>query len=190
MLNERGGWVYNEITKGGIDPGSDVLDLGCGRGQLLDVLLRRHRLKCVGVDVENRLENKEIAFINHDLNRPLPISDLSFDIITILDVIEHINNPRLLLREAFRVCRPFGQVYITTPNIGHWKRVAYLALKGRFPKTAGHNSPYGYDGGHIHFFTHKDVEALVFEAGFDVMGLNRRFGLFYDDVRVIGCKFR
>ena len=55
---------------------------------------------------------------------------------------------------------------VSTPNIQFWRHIWSIA-RGRFPRTS--TDPEGYDGGHLHYFTFRDLEALAGEAGLEVV---------------------
>ena len=98
-----------------------------------------------------------------DLNAcHLPYRDGIFDAVSCLDVIEHVLDPRHLLRELARVLRPQGILVLTTPNIRAYWHILTL-IHGRFPRTS--DDPEGYDGGHLHYFTFADAHHLLKEAG-------------------------
>jgi SAM-dependent methyltransferase len=66
-----------------------------------------------------------------------------------------------------RVLRPGGSLYVSTPNIRFAGYLRRLLLDGRFPLTSG--DPCGFQGGHLHFFTFKDVDDLLRAEGFDAI---------------------
>ncbi|MBI4014075.1 MAG: class I SAM-dependent methyltransferase [Candidatus Rokubacteria bacterium] len=153
-----------------------LLDVGCGDGTLLARLDGKAR-RLVGVD--GRLPaclaaaTRGAAAQCADLDaRHLPYRDAVFDAVTCLDVLEHVLDPRHLLRELARVLRPHGTLVLTTPNIRYYGFVLTL-LGGRFPRTSG--DPDGYDGGHLHYFTFADVRELLAAAGFEAI---EEFGLY------------
>jgi 2-polyprenyl-3-methyl-5-hydroxy-6-metoxy-1,4-benzoquinol methylase len=97
--------------------GPEVLDLGCGTGlYCLELARLGHTVQ--GVDVNP--EYVEIARrrgIQATLVRStLPFPDRAFDTVIVLEVLEHLEEPRALLSEAARVAR--GKVLFTTPNCG------------------------------------------------------------------------
>lgn len=107
-----------------------VLDLPAGSGELSYLLLQK------GLDVTAAdLEPEAFIVPGHscvkaDMNSRLPFPDEQFDAIGCIEGIEHIENPHLLVREANRLLRPGGMLYITTPNVLSIRsRLSYL-LRG------------------------------------------------------------
>jgi SAM-dependent methyltransferase len=107
-----------------------VLDVPCGTGALTQMLLER------GVEVVSADLNPEAFAIpgrtcrRADLNARLPFDDGQFDAIACIEGIEHIENPHLLAREANRILRVGGMVYVSTPNVLSIRsRLSYL-LRG------------------------------------------------------------
>jgi len=94
-----------------------VIDLPAGSGALSHMLLSK------GIDVVSADLFPEAflvpgkSCIRADLNAPLPFDDGTFDAFVCIEGIEHIENPHLLAREANRILRPGGNIYISTPNI-------------------------------------------------------------------------
>ena len=150
-----------------INNNTKLLDIGCGRGTLkyflnTDVVL-------YGVDISKKaiLEAQKIYAKADvvDLNsEKLPYEENAIDIVTALDVIEHVFDPLFFLREIHRVLKPGGQLVLSTPNILQERLLKSLVHSKRFPKTSGDSFPY--DGGHIHFFTYQDVFDLMKAIGF------------------------
>ncbi|MEW6544059.1 MAG: class I SAM-dependent methyltransferase [Nitrospirota bacterium] len=107
-----------------------VLDLPCGTGALTQLLLDR------GIDVTPADLNPDgfmitgRSCVRADLNASLPFESAQFDAMACIEGIEHIENPHLLAREANRVLRPGGRLYVTTPNVLSIRsRLSYL-LRG------------------------------------------------------------
>ena len=82
-------------------------------------------------------------------------------------VIEHILDPLKFVRESHRVLKPGGIFVVTTPNVRYAKHLWRLIFKGLGPATANSNTIDGaWDDGHVHYFTHRDLHRVHFEAGF------------------------
>ena len=100
----------------------DVLELGCGEGRGIDIVLKKSK-SFTAIDkisvVTERLSKKykNEKFISSSFPPLINIEDNSFDTIVTFQVIEHINNDNLFVEEIYRILRPGGKALITTPNI-------------------------------------------------------------------------
>ena len=100
----------------------DVLELGCGEGRGIDIILKKSK-SFTAIDkiseVTERLSRKykNERFISSSFPPLINIEDNSFDTIVTFQVIEHINNDNLFVEEIYRILRPGGKALITTPNI-------------------------------------------------------------------------
>jgi len=95
----------------------EILDFGCGTGTMMEHLSRFGRVRGVDADeaaVEfcHRRGVREVAHIEPG---PLPYADGSFDLVTALDVLEHIVDDRAALADLFRVLRPGGTLLVAVP---------------------------------------------------------------------------
>jgi len=150
-----------------LEPVDRLLDIGCGGGAA--TALARSRSRAVhGCDVaETALRAgraRGAIGVCADLDDGLPYRDGVFDAVTCLEVIEHVFDPALLLREARRVLRPRGVLLLSTPNIRYLRNVARLAVGGEFPHTS--TDAFVWGGGHLHYFTRRDLRGLLRGAGF------------------------
>ncbi len=152
-----------------VPPGSEVLDLGCGPGYVGQELRQRKRCRVTGVDFldgDDTPSHRLDHYLGHDLNSPTLPDDLegSFDVILLLDVLEHLRAPESLLDE---IRRRFGTrqptLIITTPNIAFLPMRAGLLL-GSFN--------YGKRGildlTHTRLFTFSTFRRLLEESGLRV----------------------
>ena len=144
-----------------------VLDIGCGGGAAMTVARARSRA-VHGCDLAETALHADGApgaiRVCADVNEGVPYRAAAFDTVTCLDVIEHVVDPARLLREAARVLRPRGAFLLSTPNIRYVRHVARLAVAGEFPHTSTDDLVWG--GGHLHYFTPRDISALLSAAGF------------------------
>ncbi len=94
-----------------------VFDLGCGDAVYRDFFLR-YADSYVGIDWPNTLHGTG-ADIVADLNRPLPLQDEVADTVVSISVLEHLNEPRRMIAEAFRILRPGGGLVLQVPFQWH-----------------------------------------------------------------------
>ncbi len=94
-----------------------ILDIGCGAGNMIHHLMRYGRVR--GVEIDPRpvqiARSRGYDVRQADAARGLPFDDDCFDLVTVLDVIEHVDDDVALLREAARVLKPGGALLVTTP---------------------------------------------------------------------------
>ena len=110
-----------------------VVDLGCGSGRLL-AHLGDLASRYVGVDAV-RYEGfpATAEFLACDLESgTVPLPSGAADIAVAVETIEHLENPRALVRELTRLARPGGWIVVTTPNQLSALSLATLAIKHRF----------------------------------------------------------
>jgi len=163
-----------------VPPGSRVLDLGCGTGELLAYL--RSTRQCTGYGVELDDANvlacvqRGVKVIQLNLEEGLKLfDDRSFDVVLQLETLQHLRNAEHMLRETARV----GRIGIVSfPNFAHWpNRMA--VMRGRMPVTRA--LPYEwYDTPNIRVGTYKDFEVLARKNGLDILD---SFGLQHGHVR-------
>jgi methionine biosynthesis protein MetW len=152
-----------------VPPGSRVLDLGCGNGELL-AHLGAHR-GCSGYGIEiadaNVLQcvQRGVRVIQLNLEEGLALfEDRSFDVVLQLDTLQHLRNTERMLRETARV----GRIGIVSfPNFAHWPN-RLSVVRGRMPVTK--TLPYQwYDTPNIRVGTFADFEVLARRCGLTVL---------------------
>jgi SAM-dependent methyltransferase len=129
--------VYASLVREHLRPESRVLDLGCGRGGLVEQLDHPlHLLTGLDPDFQSLREHRlagsqpplaRVAGLSH---RP-PFEDGSFDLVCASWVLEHLSNPSSDLGQIARILRPGGIFIFITPNKGH-PLVRFNRLIGRF----------------------------------------------------------
>ena len=99
--------------------GRTLLDVGCGGGDLLN-LARRHGFGVSGVDVSAYVAAQARERFNLDVFadglEDAKFDANSFDVVTALEVVEHLTRPVQWLREVYRILKPCGLLLLTTPN--------------------------------------------------------------------------
>ena len=152
-----------------IAPGSQVLDLGCGDGELLAHL--RDRMNCRGYGIE--IDDAHVAacvaarvnVIQSNLDAGLRMfGDGMFDTVVLSQTLQAMHDAEGVLREMGRVGR---EGIVSFPNFGHWRHALSL-LGGHMPVTR--EIPYQwYDTPNIHLCTPKDFEILAAKCGFTIL---------------------
>jgi methionine biosynthesis protein MetW len=149
-----------------VPPGSRVLDVGCGHGELIGFLAQAKGADARGIELSQ-------AGVNACVARGLPVvqgdadTDLcdypsrSFDIVILSQTIQATRRPRDVLNELLRIGR---NVIVSFPNFGFWRVRARLFFSGRMPQT-GLLSHNWYDTPNIHLCTVADFMGLA-----DAMG--------------------
>ncbi len=122
--------------------GSSVLDVGSGDGLLARELLRlRPDIAVRGVDVQVR-DTAAVAVVPYD-GRTLPFEDSTFDVVMVVDVLHHADDPAQLLGEAARVTR--GPILIKDHTSDRFLAVPTLRLMDRVGNARhGVALPYRY----------------------------------------------
>jgi methionine biosynthesis protein MetW len=119
-----------------VPPGSRVLDLGCGSGELLAHLMAHRACTGYGVEIDDAKVNaclvRGVNVLQLNLEDGLSaFEDQSFDVVLQIDTLQHLRNAQTMLLETVRVGR-LGVVAF--PNFAHWpNRVS--VLQGRMPVT-------------------------------------------------------
>jgi len=90
-----------------------IVDLGCGT-RPFEADMLRHAKEYIGLDWGNTQHGTH-ADVIADLNRSLPIADATADHVVTFDVIEHVAEPAMMLREAARILRNGGTLMLSAP---------------------------------------------------------------------------
>ncbi len=144
-----------------------ALDVGTGAGGWVSRLNKSQKFsKIYSSDlIDCRSEEvKHLDFFKVDLSSELlPLQDHSLDLIFAVEVLEHLENPRRFVREAFRVLKPGGKLVVSTPNCDSFRSRISMLLRGYFPAFC--QSDY-IGSGHITPITKLDYHRMLKEAGF------------------------
>ena len=140
--------------------GLALLDVGCGSASLLD-LMKQRGFRVMGVDFSSEAaavakeENGVQVVVGSLEDAAFP--DASFDIVTLFHVMEHVTNPREVLKEVGRILRPGGSVVLQVPNIDSWQFGIFGA------KWYGLDIPR-----HVIDYSSGAILRLLAETGFEV----------------------
>jgi 2-polyprenyl-3-methyl-5-hydroxy-6-metoxy-1,4-benzoquinol methylase len=112
----------------------DVLDYGAGIGDFTRRLLRLDCFTSVSAaDIMGKPAGLEgVRWIEQDLNEPMKAYEGAFDVVVAAEVIEHLENPRLTVRELGRRLKSGGSLIVSTPNNECWRSFVALLVRGHF----------------------------------------------------------
>jgi methionine biosynthesis protein MetW len=162
VIANRSDW---NIIAGWVQPDERVLDLGCGDGSLLRLLIEQRGARGYGVEIDAQgvlaAIRNGINVIQSDIDQGLAdFKDGAFEHVVLSRTLQTVKNTENTLREMLRVGR---EAVVSVPNFGYWKN-RQAVLNGRMPVSE--DLPYQwYDTPNVRFFTLADFEALCAQMG-------------------------
>lgn len=147
---------YSVITEN-IEPNSKVIDLGCGEGDLLKMLVDKKQ--CTGLGIEINQQNvinsiqKGLSIVQGDIDEGLKeFLENEYDYVILNQTLQSTEKPDYVIEEMLRVGK---KVVVSFPNFGYWRVRFYLFFKGKMPKSK--MLPYQwFDTPNIHLLTIAD----------------------------------
>ena len=147
-----------------IEAHGSVLDFGAGQGRFLQILSKNFKFENIaGADLMDRPSDLHSSchWIQADLNNQLPCTEQLFDIIVAIEVIEHLENPRAVVREWKRLLKPNGILIFSTPNNESIRSLLSLIIRGHFVAFLDKDYP-----AHITALTQLDMKRSLAENEF------------------------
>lgn len=153
-----------------IQPGANVIGLGCGEGELLAYLKEHKQASETGIEiVEQRVVKcieKGLSVIQGDINQEVhDYPDDTFDYVILSQTLQQVYDPLTLIHSMLRIGK---KAIVSFPNFGHWHVRLQALLTGHAPVTP--QLPYTWYGTpNIRVLSIKDFRAFAGEVGFSII---------------------
>ncbi len=137
---------------------SKILDLGCGEGHFLEYLYEKEYKNLSGFDLADSFKDKSGSRYEINLGdaESLPYNNNSFDALVLDQFLEHVINPKKVLKEAFRVTKFGGKVLVGIPNASNYNKYKIFPLFMIILRE------------HIQHFDINHINLLACDIGFDL----------------------
>lgn len=159
-----------QIIASWIEPGSRVLDLGCGEGDLLQHLIARKGVTGAGIEhneekVARGIE-KGLSVLQGDINQEvLDYPDNAFDYVILSQTLQQVYEPAALIRSMLRIGH---KGIVSFPNFSHWGIRLQVVFTGYAPVSR--RLPYQWhETPNIRVITLKDFRKFVHKVGLRVL---------------------
>ncbi len=146
--------------------GARVLDVGCGEGALLELLVQSNDVDGRGIEISPQGVSaclaRGLSVVQGDADRDLGyFPDQAFDYAILSQTLQAVREPRHVLSELMRIGE---RAVVSLPNFGHWRVRLDLLFHGRMPVTALLPDPW-WATPNIHLCTVADFTALCDDLG-------------------------
>ncbi|MBR4231022.1 MAG: class I SAM-dependent methyltransferase [Bacilli bacterium] len=132
-----------------------IVDIGCG--QKGDFLMRSKKKIRKGYGIDLKIDNKtidNIEFINNVDMKKFPIKKESIDVVFLNAVLEHLHDPRKILKDCLKLLKPNGLIVLTTPAPCSKPLLEFMAYKLHIINELEIQD-------HVHYYSKKDIKKLV-----------------------------
>ena len=154
-----------------------VLDVGCGDGSLMDLLIKEKNIKARGLEIneENvkKCISKGLSVIEGNAETELhQFPDQSFDFAVLSQTLQAFYSPENVLKDLLRIGK---SVIVSIPNFGYWKVRTSLLVLGSMPITKALPDTW-YNTPNLHLCTIKDLFKFCLEKNINmdkIVGINK-----------------
>jgi methionine biosynthesis protein MetW len=159
-----------QIIASWIEPGTKVLGLGCGEGDLLYWLKKEKGVKERGIEIEEsrvvKCIEKGVSVLQGDINEEIEdYPDNTFDYAICSQTLQQVYEPSSMIQSMLRVAK---MGVVSFPNFGHYRVRLQLALNGSAPVTK--ELPYSWhDTPNIRVLSLNDFKKFSSQVGFKIL---------------------
>ncbi len=160
-----------------IKSNTSILDIGCATGYFAKELAKKG-CETYGVDKDRIALKKASKYCKEVIQCDLDNIKIChapkkhFDYVLMLDVLEHLQNPKLAISQVGKFLKKDGRLVVSVPNIAH-ASIRWGLLKGDFDYT---NTGI-LDSTHVHFYTLKSISRLLEKEGFRILKIKPTNGM-------------
>ena len=173
--NEIHQWVIRALSK---EPRGSLLDAPAGTGALaLRLAGLGYSVSCLDINPAS-FQAPGLEFKVCDLSRPLPHPSESFDYVTCIEGLEHLENPFNAIREFHRILKPGGRIYLSVPNYLNIERRMRFLVTGIFskipsPKKLGKERFEDLSMLHLTPLTYPILKLYMEHSGFKILRIEK-----------------
>ncbi|MEC8565653.1 MAG: methionine biosynthesis protein MetW [Pseudomonadota bacterium] len=152
-----------------VEQGTRVLDIGCGNGELMELLVDERNVDARGLELSqqgvNACVSRGLAVVQGNADTDLSYyPDQGFDTVILSQTLQATRRPKEVLQEMSRIG---SKLIVSIPNFGHWRIRLALALRGRMPETQALSATW-YETANIHLCSMLDLTDLCDELSLRV----------------------
>ena len=152
-----------------VERGTRVLDIGCGNGELMELLVAERDVDARGLELSqqgvNACVSRGLAAVQGNADTDLSYyPDQGFDTVILSQTLQATRRPKEVLQEMSRIG---SKLIVSIPNFGHWRIRLALALRGRMPETQALSATW-YETANIHLCSMLDLTDLCDELSLRV----------------------
>ena len=152
-----------------VERGTRVLDIGCGNGELMELLVDERNVDARGLELSqqgvNACVSRGLAVVQGNADTDLSYyPDQGFDTVILSQTLQATRRPKEVLQEMSRIG---SKLIVSIPNFGHWRIRLALALRGRMPETQALSATW-YETANIHLCSMLDLTDLCDELSLRV----------------------
>ena len=152
-----------------VERGTRVLDIGCGNGELMELLVAERDVDARGLELSqqgvNACVSRGLAAVQGNADTDLSYyPDQGFDTVILSQTLQATRRPKEVLQEMSRIG---SKLIVSIPNFGHWRIRLALALRGRMPETQALSATW-YETANIHLCSMLDLTDLCDELSLHV----------------------